>query len=182
MPLRTVRLIPKKTLVIQLSWLGALVIFILVVILPLQGFKSDLEKDGRDIQLRIEEQSSLLPIYQALKTKGQATSATVLPTPERAKLSRSMVGRVPSTIKGIAGRASMEAVSILPDIASLTSQSDDLLMHAVIRGSFMNFRQFLIGVSALPYLERIETIEIHQDPDFTEYRMKIRLAMDQSKA
>jgi hypothetical protein len=180
MPLRSVRLIPKRTLVIQLSWLGTVLIFILAVILPFQGFMNSLEKDGKNIQLRIEEQNNLLPIYQTLKTKSQATSVTVLPTPERAKLSRSMVGKVPSTIKGIAGRASMEAVSILPDIASLTNQSGELLMHTVIRGNFMNFRQFLIGIGALPYLERIEAIEIHQDADFTEYRMKIRLAMNQS--
>jgi hypothetical protein len=47
----------------------------------------------------------------------------------------------------------------------------------VIRGDFMSFRKFLIGVGELPYLERFEEIEIQQDPGFMEFRMKIWLAL-----
>jgi hypothetical protein len=179
MSLRSIRLIPKKTVIIHLSWLGTLLIFILAVIIPFQRFMIGLDAERTDIQYRIEEQNSLLPIYQTLKTKSQATSVTILPTPERGKLSRSMVGTVPSAIRGIAGNASMEAVSVLPDLNALANQSRYLLLHTVVRGDVMNFRKFLIGVGALPYLERIEEIEIRQDPDFTEFRMKIRLAMNQ---
>jgi len=71
----------------------------------------------------------------------------------------------------------METISISPDVNSLANQSRSLLMHTVIRGDFMSFRKFLIGVGELPYLERFEEIEIRQDPDFMEFRMKIWLAL-----
>ena len=50
-------------------------------------------------------------------------------------------------------------------------------MNMVVRGDFMNFRRFLIGIGELPYLERYEEIEIRKDPAFMEYRIKIRLAL-----
>ena len=179
MPLKSLKLIPKKTITLQLSWLGVLLIFILAAIFPFQRFMMGLENKSKDIQYQLEEQKNLQPIYQTLKTKSQAPSVTILLIPERSKLSRAMVNAVPSTIRGIARNASLDAVSIIPDVNSLANQSSYLPIQTVLRGDFMNFRKFLMGIGALPYLEKIDEIEIRQDPDFTEFRIKIRLAMNQ---
>jgi hypothetical protein len=177
MTLKQFKLIPRRTVIIHLSWLGSLLLFILVVIVPLQRFTVD--RDGRikDIRYQVDEQKNLQPIYQALKTKSQTTAPGILPMPASGKLSRDLVSVVPSTIRKIVGNAAMESISVLPDVNSLANQSRSLLLHTVIRGDFMSFRKFLIGVGELPYLERIEEIEIQQDADFMEFRMKIRLAL-----
>ena len=83
----------------------------------------------------------------------------------------------PSTLRRIADSASLKTQSVAPDVSSLTNQSKSLIMNMVVRGDFMNFRKFLIGIGELPYLERYEEIEIRKDPAFMEYRIKIRLAL-----
>jgi hypothetical protein len=175
--LKSFKLIPRRAVIMHLSWLGSLLIFILSVIVPVQRFAAGLDGRIKDIQYQVDEQKSLQPIYQALKTKSQTTAPGILPTPPSGKLSRDLVSVVPSTIRRIVRDASMESISILPDVNSLANQSRSLLLHTVIRGDFMSFRKFLIGVGELPYLERFEEIEIQQDPDFMEFRMKIWLAL-----
>jgi hypothetical protein len=175
--LKPFKLISRRTLIIHLSWLGSLLLFIIAVIVPVQRFAAGLDGRIKDIQYQVDEQKRLQPIYQMLKTKSQTTAPSILPTPASGKLSRDLVSVVPSTIGRIVKNAAMETISISPDVNSLANQSRSLLMHAVIRGNFMSFRKFLIGVGELPYLERFEEIEIQQDPDFMEFRIKIRLAL-----
>jgi hypothetical protein len=177
MPLKSIRLIPKKTVIIHLSWFGALLILGLVVIFPVQRSTVGLEKQIKDIQSQIETQKTLQPIYQALKTKSQTTAASILPTPESGKLPRDLVRVFPSTVRRIARNSDMEMISVSPDVTSLADQSRHLLVRAVLRGDFMNFRKFLIDVGELPYLERFEEIEIQQDPNFMEFRIKMRLML-----
>jgi hypothetical protein len=177
MLLKFIKLIPKRTAIIHLSWLGALLLFIIAVILPVQRAVIGLDRQIRDTQYEIDEQKSLQQIYQNLKTNSQTKVAGILPTPERSKLSRNLVSMVPSTITTIAKRAAMETLSVSPDVNALTNQSRSLLVQTVVRGEFMSFRKFLIGIGGLPYLERFEEIEILHDKDFTEFRMKIRLAL-----
>jgi hypothetical protein len=48
----------------------------------------------------------------------------------------------------------------------------------VLKGEFANFRKMLIGLGAVPYLDRIEEINIQQQPySSMEFRMKIRIAI-----
>ncbi|MBN2439079.1 MAG: hypothetical protein JXL20_10845 [Deltaproteobacteria bacterium] len=178
MSLKSYRSIPRRTVIVHLSWLGSLLLFILAVIVPVQRFAAGLDGRIKDIRYQVDEQKRLQPIYQMLKTKTHTTAPGILPMPAGGKLSRDLVSVVPSTIGRIVKNAAMETISISPDVTSLANQSRSLLMHAVIRGDFMNFRKFLIGIGELPYLERFEEIEIQKDPDFMEFRMKIRLALN----
>lgn len=175
--MKSFKLIPRQTAIIQFSWLGALLILGLVVIFPVQRSTAGLEKQIKDIQHQIETQKTLQPIYQALKTKGQTTAASILPTPESGKLPRDLVRVFPSTVMRIAKNSDMEMISVSPDVTSLANESRHLLVRAVLRGDFMNFRKFLIGIGELPYLERLEEIEIQQDSNFMEFRIKMRLVL-----
>jgi hypothetical protein len=178
MPLKSIRLIPKRTVIIQISWLGALLILGLVFMFPVQRSTAGLDGQIKDIRVQIEEQKTLQPIYQALKTKGQTTAANILPTPENGKLPRDLVRVFPSTVRRIAKNSDIEMISVSPDVTSLANESRHLLVRAVLRGDFMNFRKFLIGVGELSYLERLEEIEIQQDPNFMEFRIKMRLMLN----
>ena len=175
--LKFIKLIPRRTFIIQLSWLGLLLLLCLGVTWPMQGSISSHDKDIKKVQSQIEMQKNLQPIYQALKAKSQAPPPSVLPTPEFTKLSRDLVAMVPSTIKGIAKNASMEVISVSPDVKSLTDKSGYLQVHAVFQGKFMDFRKLLIGMAELGYVERIESVEIQQNADVMEFRMKVWMAL-----
>ncbi|MCX5839985.1 MAG: hypothetical protein NTY16_00730 [Deltaproteobacteria bacterium] len=85
---------------------------------------------------------------------------------------------VPSTLGRIAKNAAMDTLSVEPDVNSLANQSRYLLVRAVVRGDFFSFRKYLTGLGELPYFERIEVIEIQQNPDIMEFKMNIWLALN----
>jgi hypothetical protein len=167
----------KRKIVFYLSCAGGLLLFILLGIIPLQRYAIGLDREIKDIRFQVEEQKNLLPIYQSLKAKSQAGSGRVLPTPKKSGLSRDLIDMVPPTIRKIATRANMDPLSVTPDVNALAGQPRYLLVHSVVRGEFYDFRRFLIGLGELPYLERIEEIEIQQNPDIMEFKMKIWLAL-----
>jgi hypothetical protein len=77
----------------------------------------------------------------------------------------------------IAGKAGLTMVSLKPDLSTLAGSSTSLLHNIVLKGEFANFRKMLIGLEAVPYLDRIEEISILQYPDSLEFRMKIWIAI-----
>ena len=177
MNLPLLKSIPRRTLIIHLSWLGALLLFAIAVLLPMSRSVIGIDRKIAEIQRQLDEKKHLQPLYQALSTRSQARPTTALPSPPRDKLSRDLVVVTPSTLRRIADSASLKTQSVAPDVSSLTNQSKSLIMNMIVRGDFMNFRKFLIGIGELPYLERYEEIEIRKDPAFMEYRIKIRLAL-----
>lgn len=177
MSLSAFRLISKRKIVFYLSCTGVLLLFVLLGIIPVQRYAVGLDPQIKDLRFQVEEQKNLQPIYQSLKEKSKTGTGRVLPTPEKSRLSRELIGMVPSTIQKIAVKAKMDPLSVTPDVNALAGQSGYLLVHAVLRGGFYDFRNFLIGLGELSYLEKIEAIEIQQNPDVMEFRMKIWLAL-----
>jgi hypothetical protein len=175
--LKIFKLIPRRTAIIHLAWAGALLLLSAVAIVPLQRSAAGIDRRIKEVRGQIETQKTLQPLYQSLKAKGQTAPAVVLPLPKAGKLPRDRVGRVAATLGGIARKASLETISLSPDPNALVNQSRSLLVNVVLRGDFMNFRRFLIGIGELDYLERIEEVVIQQEVDYMEFRMKIWLAL-----
>ena len=68
-------------------------------------------------------------------------------------------------------------VSLKPDLSTSAASSAFFLHNVVLKGEFANLRKMLIGLGAVPYLDRIEEINIQQYPDSMEFRMKIWIAL-----
>jgi hypothetical protein len=101
----------------------------------------------------------------------------ILPNPEKKTIPRGEAGKFQDDIRMIAGRAGLMTVSLKPDLSTLDGSSTSLLHNLVLKGEFVNFRKMLIGLGAIPYLDRIEEISILQNPDSMEFRMKIWIAI-----
>jgi hypothetical protein len=171
------KLIPRRTAIIHLSWFGALVLFAVAVILPIEGSKTALDSQIAETRTLLETQKNLQPLYQSLLKKSNGKADKALPMPEAGKLGRSKIATVPPLIQRLAKESGMEAISVSPDVNALAGQSKSLLVHAVVRGNFFDFRKLLIRFGGLPYLERIEEIQIQRDPDFMDFRLKIWLSL-----
>jgi len=169
--------IPRRTIIFHMSCWGGLLFFALAVIYPVHRYSAGLDREIKDIRFQVEEQKNLQPIYQSLKAKSQAGTGRVLPTPEKSRLSRDLIAMVVPTLRKIAVDANMDPLTVAPDVNALAGQSRYLLVHSVVRGEFYDFRRYLTGLGQLPYLERIEEIEIQQNPDAMEFKMKIWLAL-----
>ncbi len=169
--------IPRRTVILHLSCWGGVLFFVLAVIYPVQRYSAGLDREIKDIRFHVEEQKNLQPIYQSLKVKSHAGTGRVLPTPEKSRLSRDLIAMVAPAIRKIAADANMDPLSVTPDVNALAGQQRYLLVESVVRGEFADFRRYLTGLGQLPYLERIEAIEIQQNPDIMEFKMKIWLAL-----
>jgi hypothetical protein len=169
--------IHKKSLWYILIYSGIIVLFLLVGIFPLYHYNSNLIQNNKKLKDQIEEQKELGPIYSSLLKITNNKDLRVLPHPEKTTILRGEVGKFQDDFRKIAGNAGVMMVSLTPDLNTLAGSSSSLLHNVVLKGEFANFRKVLIGLGSIPYLDRIEEINIQQYPDSMEFRMKIWIAL-----
>jgi len=170
-------IIPKRSLVNLLICLGGVLIIFVAGIIPEYFSSVRLDQQIKNIQFQIDEHKKLYPIYHTLQKKAHTKDAGILPFPKKTPLSKARIDTVPATFRDIANKANVDMVSASPDLNLLGTDSRFLQINATIRGDFFNFRKFLIGLGEVPYMERIEEIQIQQNDDTMEFRMKVRLAV-----
>ena len=79
----------------------------------------DTESDIEITKGRIEEQKLLFPVFQDLLSKARLKESSLLPLPEKKKLSRDEIDGVSSMIQEIAQRSHLKIGGIMPDLESL---------------------------------------------------------------
>jgi hypothetical protein len=170
-------IIPKRSIIILFACIACVLLIVFAGIVPQQRAVTRLDNKIASIQFQIEEQKKLQPYYQMLQTVPQSGRWKVLPFPERSPLSRMKIDTVPSLIREEAQKAHIDMISASPDLYTLGGENRFLLVNATLKGNFLNFRKFLMGLGGLPCLEGIEEIWMQQNEDSMEFRMKIWLAM-----
>jgi len=168
-------IIPKRSLVYLLICLCGVLIIFAAGIIPEYFSSVRLDQQIKSIQFQIEEQKRLYPIHQMLQNITHTKDGKTLPIPKKNFLARTQMDAVPETFREIAKKANLDIVSASPDLNFVGSESRFLPINAVIRGDFFNFRKFLISLGEIPYLERIEEIQIQQNEDTMELKMKMWL-------
>lgn len=168
-------IIPKRSMVYLLICLCGVLIIFAAGIIPEYFSSVRLDQQIKSIQFQIEEQKRLYPIHQMLQNTTHTKDGRTLPIPKKNFLSRTQMDAVPETFREIAKKANLDIVSASPDLNYLGSESRFLPINAVIRGDFFNFRKFLISLGEIPSLERIEEIQIQQNEDTMELKMKMWL-------
>jgi hypothetical protein len=159
------------------TYIGIIVLFVLVGIFPLYHYNSNLVEENKKLKNQIEEQKKLQPIYSTLLKTIDNKDSRVLPNPGKTTILRGETGKFQDDVRMIADKAGLTMVSLKPDLSTLAGSSTSLLSNVVLKGEFANFRKMLIGLGDVPYLDRIEEISIQQYPDYLEFRMKIWIAI-----
>ena len=148
---------------------------VLLAVLPAYRYIGELDKRIDRTGQRIEAEKRLLPLYQELLKRSQLEVKRNLPLPDRTFIPRRDVDMMPSIFAGIGVKSGMEVISANPDVMTLATGQTRVLVNAAIRGNFFNYRKFLVELGRLPYIDRIEEIQIQQKSPEKEYRMKIWL-------
>jgi hypothetical protein len=170
-------IIPKRNIIYSLLCLTAVLMIVFVGVIPQQLSLARLENKVKSIQLQIEEQKKLYPIYQVLQKGDKTRESKILPSPLKSPILRTQLDMISTTIKEIASKANLDTVLASPDVNSLGYAPKSLMVNIVLMGDFFSFRKFLIGLGELPYLERIDEIQIRQNEDTMEFRIKISLSV-----
>jgi len=138
---------------------------------------NDLESDINKVKADIEEQRVMAPLYKELIEKLKVKTTKRLPFPARAKLPKEQHEQITTIFGDLARKANLEVVSITPDINSLTGGSGLLVVNAALKGDFFNFRNYLIELGNVPYLEHLGEIQIQTMPVGKEFRLKLWVAV-----
>ena len=159
------------------TYSGIILLIFLVGIFPLYHSNSNLINGNKKLKNQIEEQKELGPVYLSLLKVTNNKDLRVLPNPKKITIPREEAGKFQDDIRMIARKYGLTMVSLKPDLNTSSGSSASLLHNVVLKGEFANLRKMLIGLGAVPYLDRIEEINIQQYPDSMEFRMKIWIAL-----
>jgi hypothetical protein len=156
---------------------GIIFLVVLVGIFPLYKYNSSLINENKELKYQLDEQKELGPVYLNLLKSVDDKKIRLLPSPEKTTIPRSEAGKFQDDFRAIAGKAGLSIVSFTPDLSTLAGSSTSFLHNVVLKGELPNFRKMLVGLGAVPYFDRIEEINIQQQPYSMEFRMKVWIAI-----
>ncbi len=165
--------IPKfmnRSLIIMLSGFCVILVFALVCIIPSNKDRARLDSEIKNINSRIEVQEQLGPAYRQLNEKLKmidAKAVLIKPKP----IEKNQLGSFNVTLSGLAHKSKMTLVAVYPDTASAESG----VYYASLRGKFLDFRNFMVELGALPYLSEVEEIKIQTSSGLREFNIKMKL-------
>lgn len=156
---------------------GIIILIVLLGIIPLNRYNAKRSQEIKTVQDQIEEKKGLGQTYQFIQSIPKPKETHILPNPVKTKLSRQDAEKFQDVFRVEAGRSNLVTISLMPDTKSLDGGSQSLLYNVTVKGEFANFRKLLVGLGALPYVDQIEEINLKQDSDSMECKLKIWIAL-----
>jgi len=157
--------IPRRGIVYIALCAVFIILFVFAVYIPTYKWSDELDAKTTEAKFRLHEQQTLIPVFQYLKVESEKVVSDTLPLPPKGKLARGMINNLPKNFAASAKRSGMSLVVAKPDLSGLKGDFQTLPIDIVLRGGFINFRKFLIGLGGMPYVQSIEEISIQEIPD-----------------
>ncbi len=169
---------PKSSIRYLLICLGGVALVIVIGILPMWYAMTSLDKQEKDLVLRIEEQEQLAPLYQVLQKKVSDRKVSVsLPMPARTRVQKEQVDQVSVAVKGLARAAQLEIMSVKPELGSVGGDAKMAPVVVIVRGGMPQFRNFITALGGLSYVERFDAIEVRPSQTGLELKMNLMVAL-----
>lgn len=159
--------------------IGGLLAFLVLVVFPLGRYAGRLESEVASLNTQWREQEMFYPLYKQLSEIMGVKMPGQLAAPKEGKLSQAGVADIPGLLGQIAGKCGVESVSAVPRVDSL-SGGNLLQVEAVFAGELEKLRQLLIELGALPYVSRVDEIEVKVKGGKKELGLKMWLVVDMS--
>ena len=169
-------ILPTQSLICFLFCAVGIVAFIFLIILPNQNLSAELDQEINQITARIEQQRILRPVFDSLLKRAQKKKSTQLPATKKVKLERGDILKVSERLQEIARRNELTIEDVNTDVDEIMNNTGYMLMRLHITGEFLKFRDFLLDLGTLPWLERIEEIKVRAIEGNREYNLRIWMA------
>jgi Tfp pilus assembly protein PilO len=169
--------IPRRSIVYIVLCAVFIILFVFVAYLPTNKWSAELDAKTTEAKFKLHEQQTLFPVFQYLKVESEKVVSDTLPLPPKGKLARAMINNLPKNFAASAKKSGMSLVVARPDLSGLKGDFQTLPVNIVLRGGFINFRKFLIGLGGMPYVQSIEEISIQEIPDTKEFRLRVWVAI-----
>ena len=174
--------IPKNPLtqslfIFVICVVGVLAFFILII-LPSQKTSAQLDREIDKLNVRIEEQRILTPVFHSLLNRAKTAPPSVLPSPEKTKLPLGDMNSISKLFQDIAMRHNLKLEEVKTDVSSMMEDTGYLMMRLRLTGDFYKFRDFLVDLGSIPSLEHIEEINIRPVKTARELQIKLWLGQE----
>ena len=157
-------------------FVGGLILFVLLAILPVQKESEALDFQIENLQSRIEEQRILTPIYENLLKKTQMEPPGGLDLIEKKALPRGQTEQVVDWFEAMAQASNLRLVEFSPSIETILGNSKHLEIDLTLQGEFIDMHPFLLELCQLPYLARLKSFQIESEKDVRQIRLRVWLA------
>lgn len=149
--------------------------FLFLIVLPSQKTSAELDQESAVLNTRIEEQRILTPVFHSLLNRAKTAAPSMLPSPEKTKLTHEDMNTISQGFQEIAARHNLKLEEVKTDVSSMMQNSGYLMMRLRLSGNFYKFRDFLVDLGSIPSLEHIEEISIRPVKTARELEIKLWL-------
>lgn len=167
----------KNSILYVVIYGGIILIILLVGILPFYFKISNQVKENSQLKFQIKEQKELAPVYQTLINANDQKQALSLPNPEKTALPRAESGRFHTDFQAAARKSGLKVVAFSPDTNTSAAPSTSFLHSVVLKGEWADFRKMIIEMGAIPYIDRIEEVNLQQSTGAMEFKLKVWIAI-----
>ena len=174
--------IPKnplsQSLLILVMCVVGVLTFFLLIILPSKKTSAQLDREIDKLNVRIEEQRILTPVFHSLLKRAKTAPPSGLPSPEKTKLTHGDMNSISKLFQDIAMRHNLKLEEFKTDVGSMMEDSGYLMIRLRMSGEFYKFREFLVDLGSIPSLEHIEEINIRPVKTARELQIKLWLGQE----
>lgn len=168
-------ILPTQSIVYCLICGAGIIAFVFLIIIPSQKTSAELDRDITNVTDRIEAQRILRPVFDSLLKRAKQEDPTELPAVQEIKPANGGINEITDLLQDIARRHGLEMKDISTDVTALMKNNKNMTMRIDLAGKFMQFRDFLLDLSAISTLQEIEEIQIRAIEGTREYGLKIRM-------
>ena len=167
-----------QSLVIFVICVVGILAFLLLILLPAEKTSAELDQEIDKLNVRIEEQRILTPVFHSLLKRAKTAPPSALPSPEKTKLTHEDMNTLSKVFQDIAARHNLKLEEVKTDVNSMMQDSGYLMMRLRLSGNFYKFRELLVDLESVPSLEHIEEINIRPVKTAREVEIKLWLGQE----
>ncbi|MBU0992878.1 MAG: hypothetical protein KJ737_10335 [Proteobacteria bacterium] len=157
---------------------GIIIAFVLVIILPYKHMLKKTDVEILTLKDQLARQELQYPLYKNLLKEIQKRAVDDLTFINQEKLSKEDISQISVIVKNLAEKNKMIYSKSNPDINSMVNSNGLIMVDVEIEGLLMDFRNFIISLNEIPYLQDIEEIKIHPIEKNRRFNLKIWLAVE----
>ncbi len=169
--------LPKQAAIYASFSVIVLLAFGLGVIMPNALEMAELDRKIDEAKIEIEKQKLMVPLFLEL-TKGVKENAMSAVTEEGPKkLPQAMIPDIGGVFEAVAAKTGVTLISAKPNPDSL-GRERRLSVRMAAAGELTALREFLAALGRLPYLEKIEKIELGRGEQEAELAVVVWTALE----
>jgi len=170
--------LPKRSFIYILICGGGILSFFLTGIFPNQRAISALEKEITALNLRIREQKVLFPVFKNMINKIKTPDENKNTFLQKEKLRKEDIGKLSVLFEKTVKKRGLMLEGSVIDINTLKENKGLLQITLSMSGEFSNFREFMIDLEAITYIERIGRLEIRSGQLSKNFKLSLWLSIE----